>query len=679
MTWRGIPPPRDSRYRESPNSALSMSGWRAQGEALSGLGDTTGNILSWLGRAVRGNAELGVGAPVGMPLGGGTQRLMGGQYQDILTGNRRMGPGGIGAGTPTSTTSSFLDRLPNTAQEWADMGTERMRERGGVLPKFDAVTEGKDVVQDFWQEQYDRYLAGIAAEEQAVRAGYSPVLEGLEDEIGDLRAAAASVGVPFDKYLAARQEIGAGVGDAAALEGTIKPVINKVYDDATAEMKVVYDQLNLNLGEEITNNMVGRVRELEATMEDVIRTDESSVDLLHQKSSEYAKAMAQAAYSNDIYAAVDAETKIQAQLDFKIEETAEEISRQRRAMQAAIDAATARFDASFEYGEPEFNKVVDEAWNEYFSSNNVPEHERSQAKAIFEQLVADPQNLLNESSWRKGVNGYLSQAIFNSLGVSNEDIEARMGAAAEAGSKSPNAIMSLMGSQDLASLFKKGQTQTITNALVSSGWSEAEARSIVARGSANADSFLGAASPEAKHLRNMYTTRTKISQSWDQIASSFGPTVDESQVARAPNGFTFPIVGGGSYSNSYGYKRSSAQVKAGKMPVHQGIDIMAAKGSHMVSPVSGTVVAMDYGNTGGNFIKIRDDQGNVHYMAHMNSLSKNLQSGSRVKAGTFVGTVGNTGNARDTSPHVHYEIRAKNGNRLNPYGWLQSTGIGKKK
>jgi murein DD-endopeptidase MepM/ murein hydrolase activator NlpD len=538
---------------------------------------------------------------------------------------------------------------------------------GGARVVAPVAGEGADIVQDAWQEQYDRYLAGIQAEEDAVRAGYSPVLEGLQDEVGDLRRAAAALGMPFDEYMATRKGIGAGVGEAADITGSVVPEINGIYDDAEAEMKKVYDQVNLNLGPQVTEALVHRVSEFEKTMEDVARTDEDAIDLLHERSGDYAKAAAQAAYSNDMYAALDAETKINAQLDFKIKETQEEIARQKKAMAAAIQAAQDRFAASFEFGEPTFEQVRDETWNEYFESNGVPEHERALAKQLFAGLAENPANMLNESTFRKGLTQHLNYQILGQLGITQD----RLDAAANAGTDAK--LNNILNSSDLARAFQTGQTASFKAALDLAGMGDIS-NGIIRKGSQNADSFIGMSSAEAKHIRNMYTSNNDISKNWDTYRSNFGPKINEGDLQQAPNGYVFPVVGNTSYSNSFGYKRSAKQRAAGKMATHQGIDIMAKRGSPIVSPVDGTVVSIDYSSVGGRYVKIRDGKGNVHYFAHMNSQSKNISAGSKVRAGTVIGQVGNTGNARDTSPHLHYGVTSRNGTKVNPYPWLRATG-----
>ena len=645
--------PQNGRYRETPNSALSSSGFDLK-RTLSGLVQGAGimgqNIGSFFGE---------VGSIFGQE--GRSQFAQQGAYAQ---GQRnQVARETYGFNRPAADVT-LSERLARDAQARREVISPGLYGAGARVNPISGMAEGQDIVQDYWQEQYDRYVAGLQAEKDAVKAGYQPVLEGLQDDVGDLRRAAAALGIPFDEYMAQRRAIGAGVGDAEKMAGSVIPAVNGIYDDAEKEMKEIYDQVNVNMGPEVATQLVNRVSEFENVMEDVARTDESAIDLLHERSGQYAKAAAQAAYSNDMYAALDAETKINAALDFKIKETEEEIARQKKAMAAAIAAATDRFEASFEYGEPEFDKVVDETWNEYFEANNVPEHERAAFKQMYGEIISDPANSSSESAFRKGLTSSLNMKILAQLGVGQGHLEL-----AAANPK----LLNILQSQDLARLFQTGQTTALFKEMGIAQWDEATIARIRRDGSRNADSYIGMGSAEAKHLRNMYTQRNEVSANWDEIVSKFGPKIDEANVSRAPNGYTFPIVGGGKYTNSFGYVRSAAQRRAGKMAVHQGIDIMAKRGSHMVSPVSGTVVSMDYSNISGNYIKIRDAKGNIHFMGHMNALSRNLQAGSRVNAGTFVGTVGNTGNARDTSPHVHYEIRARNGNRINPYPWLRST------
>ena len=59
---------------------------------------------------------------------------------------------------------------------------------------------------------------------------------------------------------------------------------------------------------------------------------------------------------------------------------------------------------------------------------------------------------------------------------------------------------------------------------------------------------------------------------------------------------------------------------------------------------------------GGLNVTIRDDCGWHYYYAHMNVIASDVALWRRVAAGHRLGTVGNTGNASGTSPHLHFSV-----------------------
>ncbi len=107
---------------------------------------------------------------------------------------------------------------------------------------------------------------------------------------------------------------------------------------------------------------------------------------------------------------------------------------------------------------------------------------------------------------------------------------------------------------------------------------------------------------------------------------------------------------------------------------HYGNDIFAAKGTPLVAPVSGTVVTSGTNTVGGLVVKIRDACGWDYYHAHMNAIEPGIKVGMQISAGTKIGTVGNTGNASGTSPHLHFSIfPAGNYNAgVDPFPYLQA-------
>lgn len=99
---------------------------------------------------------------------------------------------------------------------------------------------------------------------------------------------------------------------------------------------------------------------------------------------------------------------------------------------------------------------------------------------------------------------------------------------------------------------------------------------------------------------------------------------------------------------------------------HEGVDIFAPKGTKVVTPVDAVVYRVGVGRLGGNFVTTFTHEGEWHYYAHLDEVSSQLQPGVPVQKGTVLGTVGNTGNARRTPPHLHFGIYTKHG-AVNPY------------
>tara|TARA_R110002126_G_scaffold291771_1_gene457523 strand:- start:4087 stop:4947 length:861 start_codon:yes stop_codon:yes gene_type:complete len=109
---------------------------------------------------------------------------------------------------------------------------------------------------------------------------------------------------------------------------------------------------------------------------------------------------------------------------------------------------------------------------------------------------------------------------------------------------------------------------------------------------------------------------------------------------------------------------------------HLGIDIFAPKGTPLVACVNGEIYGIKLGiSVGGNTVNIKGDDGKNYYYAHLDSVNNELEEGDKINKGEFLGTVGNTGSASGSHPHLHFSIYKGNYRRgsIDPWEYLNST------
>ncbi len=96
-------------------------------------------------------------------------------------------------------------------------------------------------------------------------------------------------------------------------------------------------------------------------------------------------------------------------------------------------------------------------------------------------------------------------------------------------------------------------------------------------------------------------------------------------------------------------------------------DILAKAGCRFVAPTNGVVDEVNRvdrwsGKTnlgidrGGLSVSIIGDDGVRYYGSHLRSIPASIEPGVVVKAGRLLGSVGSTGSARGTAPHLHFGI-----------------------
>ncbi|MEB3754480.1 M23 family metallopeptidase [Acinetobacter sp. MD2(2019)] len=106
---------------------------------------------------------------------------------------------------------------------------------------------------------------------------------------------------------------------------------------------------------------------------------------------------------------------------------------------------------------------------------------------------------------------------------------------------------------------------------------------------------------------------------------------------------------------------------------HEGIDILAPRGTKVTSATNGIVASLQGNRLGGNVVWILGPAGSWHYYAHLQRHKRGLHVGDYVRAGDVIGYVGNSGNARYTVTHLHYGIylEGKGRGATNPYPYLR--------
>ena len=135
------------------------------------------------------------------------------------------------------------------------------------------------------------------------------------------------------------------------------------------------------------------------------------------------------------------------------------------------------------------------------------------------------------------------------------------------------------------------------------------------------------------------------------------------------DGFVFPVAAEVEFIDSWGYPRMTGTASA---HWHQGTDIFADYGSPLVAAENGVIARMGTGTLGGNKLWVVGESGTGYYYAHLSAFVDGMADGQRVAAGDLVGYVGDSGNARGTSPHLHFEVHPGGGDAVNPYPLLKA-------
>lgn len=130
----------------------------------------------------------------------------------------------------------------------------------------------------------------------------------------------------------------------------------------------------------------------------------------------------------------------------------------------------------------------------------------------------------------------------------------------------------------------------------------------------------------------------------------------------------FPVdkSGSPSFSDDFGAPRSGGRT-------HEGIDIFAKRGTPIFAVREG-IARNALTKLGGNSVFLTAQDGTRFFYSHLDAFGPaNVAPGKlfTVRSGDVIGFVGDTGNAKGTPPHVHFQMADKDGPPVNPFPFLR--------
>jgi peptidoglycan LD-endopeptidase LytH len=116
--------------------------------------------------------------------------------------------------------------------------------------------------------------------------------------------------------------------------------------------------------------------------------------------------------------------------------------------------------------------------------------------------------------------------------------------------------------------------------------------------------------------------------------------------------------------------------------VHQALDILAPRGTPVLSATSGRVLKLHQSGAGGLMVYAADSTSRFILMyGHLDRYAAGLTEGMAVRQGQTIGYVGTTGNAPPGTPHLHFAIARGRpsvawwrGTAINPFPLLAGVG-----
>ena len=192
------------------------------------------------------------------------------------------------------------------------------------------------------------------------------------------------------------------------------------------------------------------------------------------------------------------------------------------------------------------------------------------------------------------------------------------------------------------------RTIAVTAAVTSAAWAVAGALWLD-----RAMSNLPRAAPDSFSAMPSGERQPRAPSQAQPLADSAKPAYASSSIARRDDRLEIPVVG----IRADQLVDTFTQSRAEGSRMHDAIDIPAPRGTPVVAAAAGRVEKLFLSKAGGLTVYVRAPDGaRLYYYAHLDAYAPGLAEGQDVVAGSGLGTVGSSGNADPSVPHLHFAI-----------------------
>jgi murein DD-endopeptidase MepM/ murein hydrolase activator NlpD len=208
-----------------------------------------------------------------------------------------------------------------------------------------------------------------------------------------------------------------------------------------------------------------------------------------------------------------------------------------------------------------------------------------------------------------------------------------------------------------------------------------------ATGGACARPVLYYPTPESAGAQPSSSARATVSEAGAPAADAASPREVSSSVAAdveylRDRHLLVPVAG----ADMSKVEDSFYEDRDGGERTHHALDILAPRGTPILSADDGKILRMSNSTLGGICMYTVDPAGRiVYYYAHMDRYNDTMTPGRAIAKGDTLGYVGTTGNAPKNMPHLHFQImrwapdgKYWNGEPIDPFELLGGAAHGTK-